>query len=215
MNYNTIIGDKKIESDQVTLGKRVWPEFMQHDSIVENNWPYIYSDFLAFQFAAYSGNDIVGVGNSIPVHWENDFINLPVQGLDWAMEKAVDDTKNELAPNLLVAVQILINPDLHSKGLSYVFLDLMKQAASAQGIHHIALPVRPTQKHLYPLTPMAEYIKWTNQKGEPFDPWIRVHIKSGGEIVSVCSEINDYSGQCERLASVDWFKLSEFRTLYN
>lgn len=188
MKYKTIIGDKSIEREQTELGKKAWPEFMQHDSIVEKYWTSLYNDFLEFQFAAFSVNGIAGVGNSLPIYWEGDFKKLPIRGLDWAMEQAVVDNKNKMTPNVLVGVQILINPDLRNKGLSYEFLELMKRVARTQGIEHIALPARPTQKHLYPLIPMEEYITWTNQKGEPFDSWIRVHIKAGGKIMSICSE---------------------------
>lgn len=188
MKYKTIIGDKTIAQVQNELGKKSWPEFMQHDSIVEKYWPNLYTDFLDFQFAAYLEGMIAGAGNAIPIRWEDNFNKLPSRGLDWAMEKAVSDLEKKLTPNLLVAVQILINPELRSKGLSYDFLDLMKHVARTQGIKHIALPVRPTQKHLYPLTSIEDYIKWTNQKGEPFDPWIRVHMNAGGEIATICSE---------------------------
>ena len=188
MEYQIIIGDRIIEKDQVNLGKRSWPEFMQHDSIVEAQWSRLYTDFLDFQFAAYSENGIVGVGNSVPIHLEGDISNLPNNGIDWAMLKAVDDIQKKLTPNLLVGIQILINPELQSKGLSYKFLDLMKQVASTHGISNIAIPVRPTQKHFYPLMPMEEYLEKTNPKGEPFDPWIRVHIKAGGKINSICPE---------------------------
>jgi len=161
---------------------------MQHDPIVEKHWACLYSEFLPFQFATYSEYVIAGIGNSVPIHYDDAFINLPSRGLDWAMEKAIDDTTNNRIPNLLVGVQIPINPKLRNTGLSYRFLDLMKQAGISHGINHIALPVRPTQKQLYPLTEMEEYIKWSNHKGEPFDPWIRVHVKAGGKIVSICSE---------------------------
>lgn len=188
MNYRTIIGEQRIEQEQVNLGKRTWPEFMQHDSIVAKCWSSLYTDFIDFQFALYSEDGIAGVGNSIPIHWEGEFGNLPDKGLDWAMERAASDLKNGKPFNLLIGVQILINPDLRSKGLSYEFLDKMKQIGKAHRIQQVALPVRPVQKHLYPLIPMEEYILWNNEKGEPFDPWIRVHVKAGGKIVSVCSE---------------------------
>jgi hypothetical protein len=188
MNFDTIFGEKRIEKEQVRLGRINWPEFMQHDPIVEKHWAHLYSEFLPFQFAAYAENVIAGIGNSVPVHFDESFINLPSRGLDWAMEKAFDDTTNNRIPDLLVGVQILINPELRDTGLSYRFLDLMKQTGITHGINHIALPLRPTQKQLYPLIEMEEYINWINQKGEPFDPWIRVHVKAGGKIVSICSE---------------------------
>lgn len=190
-----ISGDIRIRKAQTELGKNAWPEFMQHDTVVEKHWPGLYSDFLDFQFAALSENDIVGVGNAVPVYWKGGFNNLPVGGLDWAMAKAVDDYRIELTPNLLVGVQILLHPDLRNRGMSYDLLEYMKDVARTRGIEHIALPVRPTLKHMYPLVPMEEYIEWTNQKGEPFDPWIRVHAKAGGKIVSVCSESMTIQGR--------------------
>ena len=76
-------GDIRIRQAQSELGRNAWPEFMQHDRIVEKHWPRLYSDFLDFQFAAISENDIVGVGNSIPIYWKGEFKNLPGRGLDF------------------------------------------------------------------------------------------------------------------------------------
>ena len=188
MKYQLLRGDKKIEELQNELGQKAWPEFMQHDAIVGQHWTSLYTHFLDCQFAVCSERGVIGVGNSIPIHWTGNFDALPAGGLDWAMGKAVADHKQGLKPNLLVAVQILINSDLRSKGLSYELLDQMKGIARDNGFPHIALPVRPTKKHLYPLVSMEEYIKWTNAENEPYDPWLRVHTKSGGEIISICHE---------------------------
>ena len=38
----------------------------------------------------------------------------------------------------------------------------------------LVAPVRPTDKHLYPLIAMERYIQWRRDDGLPFDPWIRV-----------------------------------------
>ena len=54
--------------------------------------------------------------------------------------------------------------------------------------------------------PMEEYIRWTNDKGDPFDPWIRVHIKAGGKIISVCSESMTIQGKVKEWH--DWTGLS-------
>ena len=66
MKYRTIIGEPEIEQEQVKLGKRTWPEFMQHDSIIDNSWSDLYNHFLDFQFAQFYENEIAGVGNSKP-----------------------------------------------------------------------------------------------------------------------------------------------------
>jgi hypothetical protein len=56
------------------------------------------------------------------------------------------------------------------------------EAADA-GFTHLIAPVRPNQKERYPIAPIERYITWTNAKGEPFDPWIRVHTRRGAVIV--------------------------------
>lgn len=200
-NYTIEIGKPEIRESQSNLGKRIWPEFIQHDAILEKYWNNLYTDFLDCQFAFYSNNNFIGVGNSIPLRWDDDFKNLPDKGLDWAMEKAVKDIQDDLAPNLLVGVQILIGSALQSKGLSYRFLETMKQIAKNKGFKHIALPVRPNLKHQYPLIAMDDYLKWITPKGEPFDPWIRVHLKAGGKIISICHESMHIKGKIN-----DWEK---------
>ena len=129
MDFHTISGDIRIKQAQTKLGKSTWPEFMQHDTIVERCWPCLYSDFLDYQFAVFSEQKIVGVGNAVPIHWELDFQLLPSAGLDWAMAKAINDQRNQLNPNLLVGVQILLNPDLRNRGLSNELLEIMKGIA--------------------------------------------------------------------------------------
>lgn len=206
MHYNTISGDIRIKQAQTELGKNAWPEFMQHDALVKKHWPGLYSEFLDFQFAVNSAKDIVGVGNAVPINWEGGFNDLPDRGLDWAMAKAVKDHGLGLTPNLLVGVQILVRADHRNRGLSYEFIESMKRIALTAGIERIAFPVRPVHKHLYPLVPMEEYMGWTNQKGESFDPWIRVHMKAGGKIISVCTESMTIQGKVNEWQ--DWTGLS-------
>jgi hypothetical protein len=36
---------------------------------------------------------------------------------------------------------------------------------------------RPQLWERYPLTPIGRYARWLRTDGEPFDPWIRVHVR--------------------------------------
>lgn len=191
------IGDKNIQKLQQELGIKVWPPFMQHDSTVNKYWDSLYSRFINFQFAKFEGKNLVAVGNSIPVHFDQTYGSLPDTGLDWAMAKSNTDYEKGLQPNLLIAVQILISPNIQGKGISYKMLQTMKDIANAHNIPAIALPIRPTLKHKYPLIPMDEYIGWKNEKGEPYDPWIRVHLKNGGKIIKCCPQSMDISAPIE------------------
>lgn len=194
MKYETIIGESRIEGLQKALGAKIWPEFMQHDETVNKHWPELYTDFLRFQFALLDHDEIVGIGNALPLHWRKSFADLPDSGLDWAMEKACADCKRGLDANLLVGIEILIDEKYQGRGISFEMLGIMKEIAKANGMDHLALPVRPTLKRNYPLIAIADYIHWQNKERLPFDPWLRVHKKAGGEIVGVCKRSMDISG---------------------
>jgi GNAT superfamily N-acetyltransferase len=195
----TIRGDKRIREWQQELGSRVWPEFMQHDETVSKYWISLYEKFADYQCAVFEDEILLGILNSIPLCWIDHLDSLPDAGLDWAMEKANNDLNIKLDPNILVGVQILINPEFQGRGLSYKLLEIMKEFAAEKGLTHIALPVRPTLKWKYPLIPMDDYIHWKKKDGLPFDPWIRVHVKAGGKIISTCYSSMDISGTLE-----DW-----------
>jgi GNAT superfamily N-acetyltransferase len=187
MNEKLLIGDIRIQELQRNLGANTWPELIQHDEQVNYYWPHLYDEFLDVQFALFDDEKLVGIGNAMHLNWQQPFEELPEGGVRWAMKKATREAKKEQSSNLLVAMQILIEQAYRNQGMSYKMVNIMKQVASAQGIDHVALPVRPTLKSKFPLIPMEEYITWVKSDGLPFDPWLRVHLKLGGKIVSVCS----------------------------
>ena len=82
MDYKTLIGDKKIQQLQKKLGSRTWPEFMQHDRIVEQYWPDLYNAFLHIQFALFDQEVLVGVGNSVCLNWSNPLTESAIKCLD-------------------------------------------------------------------------------------------------------------------------------------
>ena len=194
MKYTTLIGEFRIKELQKALGSNTWPEFMQHDQIVNKYWHLLYTDFLDFQFAFIYKDETVGIGNSIPLNWQRSLKELPDSGLDWAIEKASTDFKYGSNTNLLIGLQILINKKYQGRGISFDMLQIMKNIARANGIDNVALPVRPTLKSKYPLIQIDDYISWLNKDGLPYDPWLRVHIKAGGKIVGICKRSMDISG---------------------
>jgi hypothetical protein len=201
MEYEAIVGEGRIEGWQKALGAKIWPEFMQHDEIVNRHWPMLYADFMHFQYAVLAGDEIVGIGNSVPLNWQEPFTELPDSGLDWAMGKANTDFKSGAKANLLVGIEILINEKYQGRGMSFRMLEIMKGIAKTNGIAHVALPLRPTLKSRYPLIPIADYVGWRNPDGFPFDPWLRVHRKAGGEIMGICERSMEISGSVS-----DWEK---------
>lgn len=55
--------------------------------------------------------------------------------------------------------------------------------------------MRPSWKDRYPLTAMEDYVQWRRDDGLPYDPWLRVHLRSGGLLVKVCPRAMTIEGR--------------------
>ena len=74
------------------------------------------------------------------------------------------------------------------RGLSHLVLRDCATSPAGHGLADLVAPVRPSHKAAYPLTPIERYLAWTTPDGRPFDPWLRVHVRLGGEVLTVCAE---------------------------
>lgn len=170
------------------VSEEVWPEFMFHDPVADEHWDGLFEDFAEFQFALLDqgSGEIAGIGNSVPLHWEGEPDNLPDDGWDWALKKSASDHSRGIAPNILCGIQISIAPAFQGRHLSKELLKGMKKLARSKNLSPLIIPVRPNRKDQYPLTPIDRYIEWKDEQGLPFDPWLRVHARNGGQIIKAC-----------------------------
>ena len=167
-----------------------WPEFMLHDSIANENWHELFDRFSDYQFALLDTekNCMAAMANSLPFHWEQPLEDLPEAGWDWIFVKAIEDHKNGIKPTIQSAIQINIHPEYQGQGLSPMVVLAMREIGKSKGFENLVAPVRPTQKSLYPLISIDDYVTWTNDQGLPFDAWLRVHVRLGGRILKPCHE---------------------------
>jgi GNAT superfamily N-acetyltransferase len=168
-----------------------WPEFMQHDPTASLYFaePHL-DDYLDTAFAVIdSAAPDVAVGRAFAVPFVfgdlPDRQDLPDTGWDGVIRWAHRDRSLGRRANALSALEITLLPEMRGRGGSRVILDAMRHHAGALGYRHMFAPVRPTAKHLEPFTSIGEYVRRRNAEGLPADPWLRVHIRSGGEIVKV------------------------------
>ena len=110
---------------------------------------------------------------------------LPDSGWDGVIRWAHYDRVLGRPLNAVSALDITILPSYRGQGASGVVLDAMRQHVRSLGYRHMFAPVRPTTKHLEPLTPMAAFVARRRADGLPADPWLRVHARAGGEIVKI------------------------------
>jgi hypothetical protein len=165
-----------------------WPEFMLHDAVAIEHWQNMYEKFPDCQFglADRKTDRLLAIGNSVPFHWQGDPYDLPEDGWDWAILQSLEDAAAGKKPTMLSAIQIAIPEDYRGTGLSSIAVEIMKEIGEQLGCLAMVAPVRPTRKCLYPLIPMQDYITWKDDRDRPFDPWIRIHVKLGAEILNIC-----------------------------
>jgi len=82
----------------------------------------------------------------------------------------------------------------------------MRSIASKYRYDWLVAPVRPILKSAYPLTPMERYIRWEQDDGKPFDPWVRTHWRLGASIVKVAPHSMSITGSI-----TEWEKWTEMR----
>ena len=172
------------------LTKAAWPEFMLHDQIANELWHELLDRFADYQLALYDTENerVAAMGNSFPLKWDHLLEALPEDGWDWAFMEAVNNHKQEFSPNMQCAIQVVVRADYQSHGLSTKVLQALRGVGASKSLKHVIVPVRPSEKSKYPLINIDDYIKWKTDKGLPFDPWLRVHVRLGGRIIKTCHE---------------------------
>jgi GNAT superfamily N-acetyltransferase len=163
----------------------VWPEFMFHDRLGDALMYQVFRFFPEQCVVATQDDEVVAHGRSIPfVFPDEDRKELPDGGWDQVLVWGVTDHRRERETTASSALEIVIRPSHAGTGLSYLMLAAMKDAVRRRGHDVLYAPVRPNGK-TDPDVPMSAYITMVRDDGLPVDPWLRVHVRSGAEIVKV------------------------------
>ncbi len=174
-------------ADQVQIS--VWPEFMLHDAVADKYFRYLLEGLAEYQFMLLDENDsIVATVNTVPLAWNDSPESLPEKGWDWALERGVSGFLDRQTPNVLSAIGAGVISDRQGSGLGAEVVNGLRSMAARHGFARLIAPVRPNHKHRYPLAPIERYIQWQQPDGAPFDPWLRLHWRTGARIVKVAHE---------------------------
>jgi len=67
-----------------------WPEFMLHSNVAKELWRDLRAPFFDFQWVLHDeeADEVVGVGNSIPLFWDGDIDTCPM-GSMWCFRPAL------------------------------------------------------------------------------------------------------------------------------
>ena len=167
------------------------PEFLRHDGTGALNYRHgrdRYLDFILVAVDREQPDRVVARAVSVPFSLGGgipDRAELPDGGWEEVIRWAHADHVADRAPNTVSALEIMVLAPYRGRGVSQLMLARLRDNTRARGIADLYGPVRPTEKHLEPQTPFAEYVARTRADGLPWDPWIRAHIRIGGRIVKI------------------------------
>ena len=93
-------------------------------------------------------------------------------------------------PNAICALAVTIDPAHRRRGIADALLQNYKNLTHTSGFEALVVPVRPTRKTEFLDVKMEDYVSWVKWAGagldEPFDPWVRTHVRLGGQVIKVC-----------------------------
>lgn len=164
------------------LGGELTPAFLLSDPVSTDLWPRLSIDYAEHQLAVIdeTRQTAIGVVNSIPLPWSRPLSELPDEGWDWALANA------NASGNWQCALLAAILPEYRGRGLAEQALTAAKQLGRRFGHQGMLVPVRPTRKSEFVHMPMTEYLEKRKEDGTLFDPWIRLHLTLGAELLHVC-----------------------------
>jgi GNAT superfamily N-acetyltransferase len=169
-------------ADTDAVSEAVWPEYNLHGDVLNRYWGRLVTDFPEFQFVLCDERDeVLAEGHTVPCAWDGTTEGLG-DGIDAMIAGAFQPRDKDRRPTALGALAAEIRPQFQGRGLADKLLDAMAALAHDAGFTHLIAPVRPSLKDRYPITPIERYVTWTRDNGEPFDPWIRVHVRRGARI---------------------------------
>jgi GNAT superfamily N-acetyltransferase len=158
-------------------------EFMGHGEVALRHWGKLREELPELQLVLWDeGRDVVvGHARTMPAR---EAEGLP-GGIDDILETWFGDGPRP-EPDVLSAMVAVVSRSRRGEGLSGLLIQAMRDLARREGFSSLIAPVRPTWKDRYPLIPLERYAWWTREDGLPFDPWLRLHARLGGELLEVC-----------------------------
>ena len=179
-----------------------WPEFMRHDPIGNAYYSCVEAFAEHVVVCLDDTGAVAATAFSVPYRAETD--TLPDDGWDGVIRRGLITHLHGDQPNRVSAVEIAIRPDQQGSGLSATMLAALRDNAARHGFAELVAPVRPNGKTDVEQR-MSAYATSVRDDGLPVDPWLRVHLRAGGQMVGIAprslvipgtvEEWRDWTGQ--------------------
>jgi GNAT superfamily N-acetyltransferase len=185
----TCADNPKIFEASVQLENETWENlsFLDFTAAHHNHYDTLLERFPEYRLCMYEleTGEMIATGMCVPLHLTDD-VPLPQEGWDWLVNTAVHQGGRH--PNALGALSISVPEQHRHRGFARDLINAMRALAAMKGLSSVVAPVRPSAKCHHPLVQMQDYVKWVDDRGRIFDPWLRSHVAAGGQIISVCDK---------------------------
>lgn len=159
------------------------PPFLTWASPGNWRWHRLYAQYPEYQLVTTGeGGRVRSAVHSVPLHWNGDPAALPA-GYDDALVAATCPPVR--SANTTCLVSISIDREERRSGLAERLITEAKQRARDRGHAFLIAPLRPTRKSEFPDADFADYLGWQNAEGNIFDPWLKLHVSLGAEILGI------------------------------
>lgn len=169
----------------IRLKKKIWPSFLYG---LKTQFLEIITVLMLPTYNYVIINDdngeIIAVLNTLPLYLQSTEDLLPETGYDFCIQNSFKCYLSK--KNMLSAISVATNEAYQGKGLSSVFVKLIRFAAKEHGFKKAIIPIRPPLKAKYCDESMEEFLLRKNSEGEVIDPWLRVHLRQGAILRNVC-----------------------------
>lgn len=161
----------------------VWPRFLHFDP---NGLFFRMPGDERHALVALAGEgELVARAASVPLRLPRGIADLPADGLDEIVRWAAADRIWGRTPDAVSTVEVAVEPGWRGQGLGSRMLAALRDNARRLGFGTLVAPVRPVGKPAEPGTPLAAYAARRRPDGWPADPWLRAHLRLGGEVAGL------------------------------
>lgn len=178
------LADRPDAASEIDLiSKEAWPEFLLHGDVA--GWRSLFDVFADFQILFFDQENILAaVGHTVPITWDGSNQDLP-ENISAIIQRALRNKQEGVACNALTALAAMVRREYRGTGLSRMVIKAMIELGANNDFEYLLAPLRPSLKSMYPLIPFDHYLKWKRDDGVQFDPWLRVHLDMGAEVLRV------------------------------
>ncbi len=172
-----------------------FPEFITADQEVKKYIGRVreYFPHLDVMLVDAERDEPVATGWGVPISWSGETDELPTSFAD-VLRRSVENHETSADADTFVICGGVVHPERKGSGVAGELITALCGIGETHGMTRVVAPVRPTRKHLYPLFSIDEYASWLRPDGLPFDPWLRLHVRLGAEVIAMAPEAQTMTG---------------------